>query len=396
MKILFLYNLPLIPYKGGIERVSNILAEEFKKEGHEVFFVSTTKNIDLFNNSSFKQYYLDFQDPDFIKNFHNLLKEHTPQVIINQALDKKSYILLESLKRIRDSKIPLPVIFSVFHNRPYPIDGIARKFKTLTYPKTLKGYFFKYIGLIYPSFYSNARNKEDTTTFKNFQNVSDKLFLLSERFIPRLQKFFPEFDKNKVDAINNPNTFKLPEINNIRKDNLIIFVGRLLDPQKNVKNFIDLWNNFHKSHSTWHAKIIGEGEHRGIFEKYAKKRGTLNLEFIGNQKNVDEYYKKAKFICVTSLYEGWGMVITEAMAYECIPVVFDSYESLHDIIKDNVTGIIAKPFSIQEMSTKLSSIADNEIKRIRIAKEGKHYIDKFNSKAIASIWLNKILKEINS
>ena len=50
------------------------------------------------------------------------------------------------------------------------------------------------------------------------------------------------------------------------------------------------------------------------------------------------------------------MTITEAMQYNVIPIIFHSYESVTDIIEDNVNGILVKPFSTKEFAKKLSKL----------------------------------------
>lgn len=390
MNICFLSWLPIKPNKGGIERVTYILAKEFRKAGNNVFYISTTPDPETgvtTDMPGLQQYCLDPNSDSFNDDFIKIILSNKTDVIINQFMTPESFRLLDSLKKKRDPQPP--VIINVLHNRPFYTAGLGKIFKKLTYPTTLKGKILKIIGTVAPSFYAAQRIKDDKTRLTNFITLSDRFFLLSDSFIPRLLSFLPRIDADKIDAVNNPNTFAI-DSNSTEKENLMIFVGRLEDPQKNVKGFIDVWEKFHQRNPSWNAVIVGDGPHRKIFEGYAARKRVAHLEFAGNCANVKDYYQRAKLLCMPSIYEGWGMVLTEAMANECVPAAFDCYESVHDIIIDGKTGILTKPFDTDQMASRLSELANNEPLRKEIALKGAEHINTFDATKIAAIWLDKL------
>ena len=395
MVILFLHNKPISPNKGGIERVSFVLAKEFKAKGHKIIFLSIMPNELPVSDIGHDFHHLNINSnkEDFIGIFQNILKEHSPNIIINQWMNND---LLKALKSLRDSfsSTQQPKIFTVLHNRPFHLNDLGRKFKALTYPNSIKGKLIKLIGMTFPKFYIRQRNREFKRNFANFISVSDKFVLLSDLFIPRFLENMPEVNKNKIIAINNPNTFNISETpEKILKEKLIIFVGRLEDPQKNVKGFIDVWNEFYKLHPDWSANIIGDGPHREIFEKYAVRTKSKNLEFKGNTKDVGSFYRRASFMVLPSLYEGWPMVLAEAMSNECIPVVYDTYEATHDIITNKETGIIVKPFDAKLMAKCMDQLLKHSITMNQIAKKARQSIKNYNSNAIADKWLEIFERE---
>lgn len=408
MTILFLSLLPLLPSKGGIERVSVLLGNQLKSKGHTVAGVvvkhpeekdmkadERTAN-SLENNGDFPKYYLDPDRTKRKEEFLNIVKDVKPDVIINQMLCNETFDLLDYLNKEKESvEKPFQVI-SVLHNRPFNIEGIGRKLKQLTYPITLKGKVLKYTGIIFPVLYSSARKKYARLNFKRFLEVSDKLYFLSERYIPRFREFMPEIKEDRLDAVCNPNTFELPTKVNANKENLVIFVGRLEDPQKNVKGFIDVWNIFRKTNPGWKAIIIGDGPHRKIFEDYARKRGSQDLEFVGNSKKVAEYYDKAKFLCMTSLYEGWPMVLAESIAYGCVPLVYDTFETVSEILDNGRNGVVCEHFKPDKMAKRLEKIARNDSERNKMINAGREYITGYNLASIADIWEEKLERLISN
>ena len=111
-----------------------------------------------------------------------------------------------------------------------------------------------------------------------------------------------------------------------------------------------------------------------------------NLSFAGSRKDVDEFYTRATFLCMTSLYEGWPMVLPEAMAYGCIPVVLDTFEAIFDIIEDGESGLIINQYIPDEMSRRLSELCNDTILLRKMADYAYKSIDRFSSAQIASRW----------
>lgn len=382
MHILYLYHKPLVPHFGGVEKVSAILTKEFRKLGHRVSFLYISNPSTSSKSQLSPAYFIEPKDDARSEKFKKLIQEEKIDIIINQSFTIEMAHFLESLKEI---SVPL---VSVHHNQPFSYYGKERLYKKLDRPVTFSGNLTKFIAWISPLLFRYVFNIILKREFRGVLKISKKIFLLSDKFIPRILKIMPETNPISLRSINNPNTFNIKTIENGEKEKLIIFVGRLEDPQKNVKAFIDVWNKFHISHADWKALVIGEGNYRKSFEEYAKKNGTKNLKFIGNKQDVTPYYSKATFLCLTSLYEGWGMVLTEAMAYECVPIAFDSYESIRDVIPDE--DLIITPFDTGKMAKRLEQLAENSDLLDKKKKRNLTHIEKFEASKIASEWIRNL------
>lgn len=66
-----------------------------------------------------------------------------------------------------------------------------------------------------------------------------------------------------------------------------------------------------------------------------------NVKFLGYVKNHEKYQlmSRAHFIIVTSVKEGWGLIVTEANAVKTPGVVYD-VDGLRDVVRDGVTGSV--------------------------------------------------------
>ena len=166
----------------------------------------------------------------------------------------------------------------------------------------------------------------------------------------------------------------------------MIWVGRQENLSKNLPEFIDVWKIVSQNNPDWRAIIIGGGCDMEYNRNYAKKNGVERLEFAGTQKDVEQYYKKASFIGMTSINEGWGMVLNEGMSYGCVPFAYDTYESLNDIIDDDKNGIIVKPFDKKGMSRRLQEIIDNKEKFAIMQKAALEKVKTFSVENIVDKW----------
>ena len=196
----------------------------------------------------------------------------------------------------------------------------------------------------------------------------------------------PHIDKNRLIAVNNPAIIENITPQELVKEKIIIWVGRQSNAQKNVPAFIDVWKIVSQNNRDWRAVIIGSGSDMEYNKAYAKKNGVERLEFAGLQKNVEQFYKKANFIGMTSTYEGWGMVLTEAMSYGCIPFAYDTYESVHDIIDDGKNGIIVKPFDKKEMARRIQEIIDDNEKFATMQNAALEKVKTFSVENIVDKW----------
>lgn len=384
MNILFVYERKINPTFGGVERVTYLLGSELNKIGHNVKFLSVgPEEWNLTSVSTeIEQFYIPFSSENYEIEFKNLIRNKEIKFIIfqgdNPAVVSSLNYVPEGIKKVL-----------VYHNLPFSIYSNEKFCKRIT-PWSglrLKGKFLKGMAMISPYLFRKLNLNKYRNLFSEIIKNVDKFIFLSWRYIPRVKKLMPGVEESKLFAINNPNTFITRNIKDVnKKEKIILFVGRLSNPQKNVTGFIDVWKKFSEVHSDWQALIVGDGEHADYIKKYAKKSGVKSLKFEGNRKNIDEYYRRARILCMTSTYEGWPMILTEAMAYGCVPVAYESFEAVNDIIQHKSTGLLVKPFDKQEMLKALCQLAADEKVRSAMAERGRVEINKFSIDVITETW----------
>ena len=387
MKILFIHDHEVNPFKGGMQRVSYLLAEEFARRGHKSMFLSLREDPQEFSGKGeIPQYSLPLErlgTEKLKKEIEKLIKEKKIGFVMLQHPELKYRGALTGLK-------DLATTVFVFHNQPFALLGKERKIKSITPAGSLrlKGKLLRLLGIYFPRLFRKIYLRQIGGQYKNIVDLADRLILLSDLYIPRVLENTPGINKDKVIALNNPITFTIDEssINFDKKENIILVVCRITNPQKNLTDFIDVWKEFSQKRTDWKAILVGDGESRKYIEKYVKRKGVERLQFEGNRENVQDYYRRAKIFCMTSSYEGWPMVLMEAMAFGCVPLVFDTFEALHEIIENGKDGFIIPPFDKEAMVETIMKLADSPHKLKDAALEGRKKISNFSVENIANQW----------
>ncbi|MBS0894954.1 glycosyltransferase family 4 protein [Tatumella sp. JGM130] len=120
------------------------------------------------------------------------------------------------------------------------------------------------------------------------------------------------------------------------REKSVLAVGRLTE-QKNFKVLIKMWASLPeeiKSH--WVLKIAGDGELKEDLQNqisYHDLEGKVIL--LGNVNDIIDEYKKASFLCMTSLYEGLPMTLIEAKDFGLPVISFDCKTGPKEIIRDD-------------------------------------------------------------
>lgn len=391
MNIMFMFDFPIIAHNGGVQRVTDVLAKEFVRRGHKVSFlcisIAEQQDMGVNDDATCMQYYLS-SETDVTNQIKELAEELSLDVVINQSFSNEAVPILRALPQ-GAFKV------QVFHSQPFATYKKERFIlRGLTKTNSLAGTIFKYSGIIAPilvrDYYINGARK----VFRRLLDSTDKLCLLSETYIERFKRFIPDAPISKLTAINNPNTFSnVGTTNGSKRENVVLFVGRIENSSKNVFDFIRVWKILMKQNPNWTAVVVGDGSDLERMKVFAKKLAVERISFRGNQANVGEYYAKAKFICCTSNYEGWPMVLVEAMQLGCVPVSYDTFEAVYDMIDDKNNGfiVVKKPSA---MAQRIQQCIDGKFDYTAMSQQAQKKVQKFSVTNIVDQW-EELIRQSN-
>jgi glycosyltransferase involved in cell wall biosynthesis len=222
--------------------------------------------------------------------------------------------------------------------------------------------------------------------------------LLSRRYIKAFCDYVHINDISKIVIIPNPATV-FGGVRNIYREKLLIYVGRIDKNQKHVERIVTLWENINSKFSDWSLRILGDGPERKNLETYCTKRNIERIYFEGICDPYP-YYAKASVLLLTSDFEGFPLVLPEAMSYGVVPVAYHGFLALGDIIKDSQNGVIVEPdkdnqFSIANFEIKLIELIADETRLMQLSKNAIETSKFFSSDNIYKEWINLFLSFSN-
>ena len=97
---------------------------------------------------------------------------------------------------------------------------------------------------------------------------------------------------------------------------------------------------------------------------------------------------------MTSIWEGLPMTLIEAMHYGCIPIVFDSFAAVHDIIDEGVTGFIIPNNDYRKYEKKLDCLLHDCVMQEKMCKNILSITNRFSINNIMGKWKNELDKLI--
>lgn len=190
---------------------------------------------------------------------------------------------------------------------------------------------------------------------------------------------------NNVIAIPNPLPLT-PKNTSPLTEKRVIAVGRYYQ-EKGFDLLLESWSKIYKNHPEWRLEIFGDGD-RTMYEKLRNKLGIpANCCIINGRTNSieHEYLNSSIYVC-SSRFEGFGMVIVEAMACGLAVVSFDCPWGPSSIIANGEDGILVENGNTDRLAESIISLMDDDDKRNELAKNAIRNVQRFQMDIIANQW----------
>jgi len=127
-----------------------------------------------------------------------------------------------------------------------------------------------------------------------------------------------------------------------KKSKYLAFIGRL-EEEKRPFMMMDIFFGFIKKYKDYKLKIVGDGILRAKLKEFATAKGCIDsVEFLGQLSDPKPVLDSASAIILTSDYEGFGMVLVEAIACGTPAVSMNCPTGPREIIKDGINGYLAQ------------------------------------------------------
>lgn len=357
-----LYFLPHITNSGGMERIVIDKLNYLVEQGSQVSLA----------------YFGKLEDKPFFP-----LSETVKKIPIHEREDSGSFVgklksvgnLISALWQMIDEVQPDVII-----NANAPVVSWILPFVKRRIPKVVELHF-SYDGMMIMNRELYGGNKFKSA-FNNFLRRS--LYPKYDRCI-----LLTEADRQKWGF---KNAVVIPNFTNLNashktdlQNKQIACVGRL-DPQKNIDLLIKSWKHVKKEAPNWNLDIYGDGIY---WDDYTELISELQLDDVVHLKGVSsdlhKVYPAYSFFVLPSRYEGFPLVLVEAMQFGLPCIGFDITGNTA-VIQDGRNGIIVKQRDEKDLANAILKL----IKSPDILKEMSAYsvasVQRYDKEKVMQMW----------
>ena len=377
---------------GGVQRVVSVLSNKLIKE-HEIDILCISEKLKVNND------------------LYNL--NYKINVEFNNSLNKTNILSKIFRKMIKDVNRKTGILNKETHYKKliniYFPNKVRKKFAEYLNKKQydviigVEGLYCILLGSIKENLNSKVlgwQHNSYNAYLKNPNRYYWNLDILFNKYIYKLDKYVVLTNQDKIiykneknidcDVIYNPLSFESNEKSTCSKKN-ILFVGRLEEQQKGLDLLIQAFSKVCSKNKDWILKIVGDGPDKEKLEQLIEGlKLTERIKIEPATNNIKKYYLNSSIFVSSSRWEGFGLVITEAM--ECgLPVVAFANSGPREIITKNYeNGILVPCEDVDSLANAMLDLINNEEKRKGISKESIKRAEDFNIENISKKW-NEVL-----
>lgn len=297
----------------------------------------------------------------------------------------------------------------------YKLHFLKRLFAEYYYNKLIKTKLLKVIDHTYPDIivcttywgldivshlkFSGKRILESHVTLGNLFDYDEKNAFQRLRWQPYL-KCASRYDilvtLTKGDALRwekySDHVMVIPNVISCKQDVIvnsssrrIIAVGRLVR-QKGFDNLIKVWALIEQKYPDWSLDIYGDGELHDILNRDIEIRKLSNIRLRGVSDNIFDEYSKSSIFVMPSRFEGFSLVLAEAMSCGLACVSFDCPYGPSEIIKNGEDGILVENGNITALADKLCFMIENEVVRREMGMKARENVKRYLPENIMPLW----------
>jgi glycosyltransferase involved in cell wall biosynthesis len=165
----------------------------------------------------------------------------------------------------------------------------------------------------------------------------------------------------------------------------VIAAGRYVH-QKGFDMLLEAWHLLDKHLSDWHLYIFGNENrkpYQHIVDKYDMNH---HVHLMPATPEIVEEFSKSSIFVLSSRFEGFGLVLAEAMSCGLPCISFDCPYGPRDIITDQEDGILVENGNIEALAKAIERLMTNEDLRRSMGEKAINNVARFDRKTIMSQW----------
>ena len=315
-----------IELSGGTERVTSIISNELYLKGYNISVLSLNKGIESFFRSE-----TNIKKETLSRSGRN----HGILGYIRGMFRLRKYIIKNRIDVIIDVESML-VLYSI---------------------PALLGVNIRHVCWEHFNFNINLGVKLRDLGRKWAAKYCDYIVTLTNRDMELWQQGLGKINA-KIISIANPTPYENTNHRANLSSKTVLAMGRLTY-QKGFDLLIQAWAEVCKVNMDWVLKIVGSGEDESKLKQQVINLGlSERVNFIPVTRNVTLQYQSASIYCLSSRFEGFPVVLLEAISFELPIVAFDCDTGPSELISDN--GFLIEPKNHQKYAEALVDISSSK------------------------------------
>ena len=167
----------------------------------------------------------------------------------------------------------------------------------------------------------------------------------------------------------------------------ILFVGRLSYADKRPDRVLQIWEKVCQYLPDWEVEIYGKGSEEKFLRRMIQQKQLPRITLKGYIADATAVYASGAILMMTSTYEGWGLVLSEAQASGVVPIAFDSSAGIRELIgKDSTYGCLVAPFDLDAYAAQLRRLCQDVELRSRLSQAAQTHCLDYSPEPIRSRW----------
>ena len=199
----------------------------------------------------------------------------------------------------------------------------------------------------------------------------------------------------RVEIIPNPVVFPLasspPGIDPaalVRTERKLLLAAGRHDEGKQFSHLVRAFSIIAARLPDWDLIVLGDGPSRQPLQREVDSLGLADrVKLPGRVGNMGEWYERADLFALTSRFEGFPLVLAEAMAYGCPVVSYDCDTGPRDIVRDGIDGLLVAPSAgVNGLEKALTRLMSDEATRLAMGQRAKEAKERFSIERILEYW----------
>lgn len=167
----------------------------------------------------------------------------------------------------------------------------------------------------------------------------------------------------------------------------ILFVGRLSYADKRPDRVLQIWEKVCQYLPDWEVEIYGKGSEEKFLRRMIQQKQLPRITLKGYIADAAAVYASGAILMMTSTYEGWGLVLSEAQASGVVPIAFDSSAGIRELIgKDSTYGCLVAPFDLDAYAAQLRRLCQDVELRSRLSQAAQTHCLDYSPERIRLRW----------